>query len=106
MTDEEWPDVVKEMTAKFGSDPNSVGVLLEFLTVLPEEVTMNQRIPVDVSSRSVESCRDALKANDDVCNFAQELHFNIRVRSLLGSNVDEILRLLTMYIQAPGEWLR
>jgi transportin-3 len=49
LTDEEWPDVVKGMTSKFGNDASTVGVLLEFLTVLPEEVTGNHRIPVEVS---------------------------------------------------------
>lgn len=49
LTDAEWPDVVTGMTARFGNDPSSVGVLLEFLTVLPEEITTNHRIPVDVS---------------------------------------------------------
>ncbi|CAO1619937.1 unnamed protein product [Parajaminaea phylloscopi] len=78
MTDAEWPDVVKDLTSRFGNDPASVGILLEFLTVLPEEVTSNHRIPVD---------------ND---------HYNARIRSLLTSNADEILRLLTMYIQASG----
>ncbi|CAO1616063.1 unnamed protein product [Sympodiomycopsis kandeliae] len=78
LTDAEWPDVITGMTARFGNDPASVGVLLEFLTVLPEEVTTNHRIPVD---------------NE---------HYKDRMRSLLGNNADEILRLLTMYIQAPG----
>lgn len=82
MTEEEWPEVVKGMTARFGSDPASVGVLLEFLTVLPEEVTTNPRIPVE---------------NE---------HFNARIKTLLTSQADEIMRLLTMYIQAPGEWER
>lgn len=79
MTDEEWPIVVADMTSRFGSDAGSVGILLEFLTVLPEEITTNHRIPVD---------------NE---------HFNARIKSLLSSNTEEILRLLTMYIQAPGQ---
>lgn len=52
MTDAEWPDVITGMTTRFGSDPASVGMLLEFLTVLPEEVTTNHRIPVDVSVKA------------------------------------------------------
>lgn len=48
--DPEWGDnVVPWMVEKFGKDPKSVVTLLEFLTVLPEEVTGNHRIPVDVS---------------------------------------------------------
>lgn len=78
MTDDEWPSVISDITARFGSDPASVGILLEFLTVLPEEITTNHRIPVDTD------------------------HYNARIKSLLSSNSEEILRLLTMYIQAPG----
>lgn len=64
MTDAEWPDVVKGMTSRFGNDPASVGVLLEFLTVLPEEITTNHRIPVDVSVplQSLVRCRDSVRA--------------------------------------------
>lgn len=43
-----WADPVGDMIAQFGSDPSTVGVLLEFLTVLPEEVTNNNRIPIEV----------------------------------------------------------
>ena len=44
-----WTDVVPGMIAKFGNDPGTVNILLEFLAVLPEEMTMNHRIPIDVS---------------------------------------------------------
>lgn len=48
--DPEWGDhVVPWMIDRFGKDAKDVGTLLEFLQVLPEEVTTNQRIPVDVS---------------------------------------------------------
>lgn len=79
MTDAEWPNVIKDLTERYGSDPSSVGLLLEFLTVLPEEVTSNHRIPVD---------------NE---------HYNVRVKSLLSNNAEEVMRLLAMYIQAPGK---
>lgn len=50
--DPEWGDrVVPAMIERYGGDPGSVGVLLEFLTTLPEEITTNHRIPVDVSWR-------------------------------------------------------
>lgn len=49
MTNEQWPRVIPEMIETFGNDPEKVGVLLEFLTVLPEEVNMNHRIPIEVS---------------------------------------------------------
>lgn len=77
--DPEWGDnVVGSMIERFGSDPSEVVTLLEFLTVLPEEVTMNQRIPVDTE------------------------HYNVRTVNLLQRPSLDVLRILTMYIQAQG----
>ncbi|OMJ16971.1 hypothetical protein AYI70_g6275 [Smittium culicis] len=42
-----WEDPVKEMIDNFTSDSSSISVLLEFLTVLPEEVDNNDRILVE-----------------------------------------------------------
>jgi len=39
------------MIDTFGSDPAAVPVLLQFLTLLPEEIDSNTRIPVTVRSR-------------------------------------------------------
>lgn len=50
------------MVETFGNDPDKVGVLLEFLTVLPEEVNMNHRIPIEVS-RGLTWERKRLKLN-------------------------------------------
>lgn len=50
--DPEWGDrVVPWMIERFGKEAKDVGTLLEFLQVLPEEVTTNQRIPIDVRWR-------------------------------------------------------
>ena len=43
----EWNDAVQNMTDSFGKDPEKVPALLQFLTVLPEEMN-NHRIPVTV----------------------------------------------------------
>ncbi|KAG0141932.1 hypothetical protein CROQUDRAFT_67819 [Cronartium quercuum f. sp. fusiforme G11] len=42
----EWPTVVGDMTEKFGKSPETVPILLEFLTVLPQEVLGNHRIKI------------------------------------------------------------
>ena len=34
-----WPGVAPDMLARFGGSPATVGILLEFLSVLPDEVT-------------------------------------------------------------------
>jgi transportin-3 len=44
-----WERVVQNMYDLFGTDPASVPVLLEFLTVFPEELSGNSKIPVSVS---------------------------------------------------------
>lgn len=77
--DQEWGDhVVEWMIEKFGKDPNEVQTLLDFLTVLPEEATANQRIPID---------------ND---------HYNQRTATLLAKPAPQVIKVLTMYSQAQG----
>lgn len=45
-----WQDVaVSTMIEGLGRNPTTVPVLLEFLTVLPEELNGNAKIPVNVS---------------------------------------------------------
>lgn len=43
-----WENPVQDMIESFGRNPASVPALLQFLTVLPEELTGNTRIPVTV----------------------------------------------------------
>jgi transportin-3 len=77
--DPEWGDnVVGWMIKHFGSDPEDVLLLLEFLTVLPEEITTNQRIPVDT------------------------VQYTIRSATLLQDPALDVLQLLSMYVQATG----
>lgn len=44
----QWGNVVQGMIERFGQNPATVPVLLQFLTVLPEELNTNTRIPVTV----------------------------------------------------------
>lgn len=46
-----WENPVQSMIQAFGSNPATVPVLLQFLTILPEELNTNTRIPVIVSTR-------------------------------------------------------
>lgn len=43
-----WANPVQDMIDTFGRNPATVPTLLQFLTVLPEELTGNTRIPVTV----------------------------------------------------------
>ncbi|WAR55167.1 hypothetical protein PtB15_4B787 [Puccinia triticina] len=42
----EWPTVVTDLIEKFGKDPKTVPVLLEFLTVFPQEIVGNSKIKI------------------------------------------------------------
>ncbi len=43
-----WEDPIQTMIDSFGRNPATVPALLQFLTVLPEEVTTNMKIPITV----------------------------------------------------------
>ena len=49
----EWPNAVRGLIESFGQSPEMVPALLEFLTILPEEVNGNSRIPMSVRHQSV-----------------------------------------------------
>jgi transportin-3 len=70
-------DIFQTMVDSFGRNPATVPVLLQFLTVLPDELN-NTRIPI----------------TDD--------EWTERVPLLLGENRKQLLEILTMYIQASG----
>lgn len=45
----QWKNVVGQLVELLGNSPETIPTLLEFLTVLPEEVNNNNRIPIGVS---------------------------------------------------------
>ena len=67
-----WERPVQTLIEKFGTNPTTVPTLLEFLTILPQEVTSNTRIPITVSSQ----------CNDD---FSPPLNASIRMQSSMNS---------------------
>ncbi|KAK0478249.1 armadillo-type protein [Armillaria novae-zelandiae] len=73
-----WDNAVQTMIDIFGRDPSSVPVLLQFLTLLPEELSSSTRYPV---------------SNEDLRQ---------RSNALLTSHSKEVIELLAMYLQAPG----
>ncbi|THH11118.1 hypothetical protein EW145_g861 [Phellinidium pouzarii] len=74
-----WQDIaVQNVIDKFGQNPATVSTLLEFLTVLPEEISSNTKIPV----------------NSD--------EYREGSRKLLTNNAARVANLLTMYITANG----
>jgi transportin-3 len=74
----QWDNAVQTMIESFGTNPATVPVLLQFLTVLPEELSSNTRIPVT------------------------DEEYQDRSAKLLTANATQVLNLLSMYIQASG----
>ncbi|KAG9043201.1 Nuclear import receptor [Tulasnella sp. UAMH 9824] len=74
----EWDNPVLDLINALGQNPVTVPALLLFLTVLPEEVAGNTRIPMTTEE------------------------FRAQEAQLLTANGPEVLRLLTMYSQAEG----
>ncbi|WWC63014.1 uncharacterized protein I303_105612 [Kwoniella dejecticola CBS 10117] len=73
----DWVEVVRGMIDRFGQDPSTVIILLGFLKALPEEAG-NPRIPL---------------SNDEV---------QAMLSLLVSGSAEEVLGVLTMYIQATG----
>jgi transportin-3 len=69
----EWKDVMQTVVGALGSDPNSIACVLEFIHVLPEEVTQGRKINL---------------AEDELQN---------RTRELLEDNAQQVLQLLGQY---------
>lgn len=94
-----WENVVQSMIDSFGRDPATVPTLLEFLTILPEEVNSNTRIPI-----SVGLIRSG--AYLSISLFYQDGDFRKRSAVLLTANSKQVLELLSMYMQASGTFLK
>lgn len=90
----QWDNAVQTMIESFGTNPATVPVLLQFLTVLPEELASNTRIPVTVGQSSEHAIPLTLKLKDD--------EYRERSAKLLTANANQVLNLLSMYIQASG----
>ncbi|CAA7258638.1 unnamed protein product [Cyclocybe aegerita] len=73
-----WEQPVETLIESFGRNPATVPTLLEFLTVLPEEVNSNMRIPIT------------------------DQEFKDVSAKLLTNNAPRVLELLSMYITASG----
>ncbi|ELU44492.1 mRNA transport regulator [Rhizoctonia solani AG-1 IA] len=98
----EWANPVADLIASLGQDPNTVPALLEFLTIVAEEVTTNSRIPISVSTRS----RSIPFVPSHYLRYGRRNEdFRNRTDQLLTNNANQVLTLLAMYIQAPGELL-
>jgi transportin-3 len=94
-----WENVVQNMIDLFGRNPATVPTLLEFLTILPEEINSNTRIPI-----SVGLIRSG--AYLSISLFYQDGEFRERSAVLLAANSKQVLELLSMYMQASGAFLK
>ncbi|KAI0274761.1 ARM repeat-containing protein [Gloeopeniophorella convolvens] len=73
-----WTNAVEGLIERYGQNPSMVPVLLQFLTVLPEELYSNTKIPVT------------------------DQEYSERSAQLLSSCSKQVLEVLSMYLQAPG----
>jgi transportin-3 len=72
----EWTDVVQGMITQYGNDPNTVTVLLRFLSSLAEE-SLNPRLPAQPEGSTT-------------------------IDVLVTGSAEQVIGILSMYIQAPG----
>jgi len=70
-----WNNPIQQLLELFSNNQEMMTCLLEFLTVLPEEILYNENIPMEISE------------------------LNDRADILLGQNSENVLQLLTMYLQ-------
>ena len=75
----EWKNVLETVVTKLGNDPSSLPCALEFMHVLPEEVTEGRKINL-----TEDQLRD-------------------RTTELLEANAEQVLRLLVQYAQSSPE---
>jgi len=84
----------------FGRNPLTVPALLQFLTVLPEELCSNTKIPVTVRSPVLYISPFAVPFL--ILSHSQDQEYRERSAHILTTNSKRILDLLSMYIQASG----
>jgi transportin-3 len=90
-----WDRPVQALIEKFGTNPTTVPTLLEFLTLLPDEVNSNARIPISVSLL-------VLRSHELFQHLHQDEEFQERSTNLLTNNAKQVLDLLLVYITATG----
>ncbi|KAF5845392.1 hypothetical protein GGP41_003007 [Bipolaris sorokiniana] len=78
----EWKDVLKDIVNSLGSDPATLPCVLDFLRVLPEEVTHGRKI--------------ALTSCSLMCG-GQEHELTMRTAELIEDNAQQALELLVRY---------
>ena len=97
----DWQETaVQSVIDRFGQTPATVPTLLEFLTVLPEEITGNTKIPLTVSIDYGSSGYEFLTA----LYHTKPEEYKDGVAKLLTDNAKSVINLLTVYITAPGMW--
>ncbi|CAG8608492.1 6594_t:CDS:2, partial [Acaulospora colombiana] len=74
----EWKNVLPQFTELYGKNPDTIKCLLEFLKVLPEEISKNNRIPI---------------SDED---------YQLRSKELLTDNADKVLQMLLIFLQSSG----
>src|SRR5882762_10353086 len=92
-----WDSPVQGMIDSFGRNAATVPTLLQFLTLLPEELNSNTRIPITVR-------RFLCLLVVHLLTGPKDEEYRERSANLLTANSKQVVDLLSMYIQATGAW--
>lgn len=95
----EWKDVISLVVSTLGNDVESSVCLLEFLRVLPEEVTEGRKVALTVCPRRfAQYLWTELYTNKMI----KEDELTTRSQELLTENATQVLTLLVQYAQSTG----
>ncbi|THH33518.1 hypothetical protein EUX98_g661 [Antrodiella citrinella] len=90
-----WENPVQDLIESFGTNPAMVPALLQFLTILPEELSTNMKVPITVRYLFVARFNVLM---DPI----QDDEYDYRASILLTANAEKVVELLSMYLQARG----
>ena len=93
----EWKNVLQLVVSTLGNEPESGAIILDLLTVLPEEVTEGRKITLTVSAART----DPSPLGQSLI-IVQEDELRARTKELLEDNAAQVLQLLVQYAQSSG----
>ncbi|KNZ59231.1 hypothetical protein VP01_177g10 [Puccinia sorghi] len=105
----QWPTVIADLVEKFGKEPQTVPILLEFLTVFPQEIIGNSKIKI--------THLDTLDYHPSTDQLFHSSRINgVTLKSLSLSQIPcpflilllllLLLLLLTPFLECTSSWLR
>lgn len=97
-----WKTVVSDIVDRFGQSSEGANCLLEFLKVLPEEMQSNNRLPLNVKQQK-NNIYAIIKRKKGLHIILQDEEYKTRAKELIDDNAEQVLSLLTIYMQSSGK---